>query len=146
MPTETKVSEIMARDVFTVSVDETLHKVDEIMKQECIKHVPVVEGKRYIGLITERSVMEYTLRQLYEYNDSYGEEAYNKLLDYRNLISKQDHIVFPEDSVSKAIKLMAKYRLDCLPVLDWEKNLVGLITSSDIMLFMHNYIEDMEAK
>ncbi|MFW5701762.1 MAG: CBS domain-containing protein, partial [Bacteroidota bacterium] len=45
----------MARNIFAVQIDDTVHEADEIMKRERVRHVPVLEGKKYVGLITERT-------------------------------------------------------------------------------------------
>lgn len=142
----TKVGDIMTSSIFTVNVEDTVHSADQIMKEEKIKHIPVVDDAGiFVGLITERSLMEYSLKQLYEYDDTYGEECYNKILDYRRLMKKQDYVIYPEDSVEKAVAMMSKYHLDCLPVVDWQKKLIGIVTTTDIMLFMHNkLVEDEE--
>jgi len=135
----------MNKGVFYVDVNETIKRADEIMREEKIKHLPVVEGTKYVGIITERNIMEYTLRNLYDAEDNLGELSQNQILDFQKIITRQEHVIFPEDSVAKAIKLMAKYRLDCLPVVDWQKNLLGIITTTDIMLFVHKLMEEYEA-
>lgn len=140
-----KIADIMNKGVFYVDVSETIKRADEIMRDEKIKHLPVVEGSKYVGIITERNIMEYTLRNLYDAEDNLGELSQNQILDFQKIITRQEQVIFPEDSVAKAIKLMAKYRLDCLPVVDWQKNLLGIITTTDIMLFVHKLMEEYEA-
>jgi len=142
---KTKISDLMNKGFFSISVDETIKRADEIIKDEKIRHLPVVEGTKYVGLITERSIIEYSLRQLYDAEDNMGEFAFNNILDFENILTKQTHVVYPEDSVSKAIKMMAKYKLECLPVVDWQMNLVGFLTTTDIMLYVHKFIEEQES-
>lgn len=140
-----KIADIMNKGVFYVDVTDTVKRADEIMREEKIKHLPVVEGKRYVGIITERNIMEYSLRHLYDAEDNLGEASHNQILDFERIITRQSQVIYPEDSVAKAIKLMAKYRLDCLPVVDWQMNLLGIITTTDIMLFVHKLMEEYEA-
>lgn len=142
MNTLAKVEDVMNKGVFSISVNDTLKKADEIMRDEKIKHLPVVEGTKYVGLINERSIMEYSLRNLYDSEDNLGEDAFNTITDFEKIITKQDQVVYPEDSIQKAIKMMAKYRLECLPVVDWKMNLLGILTTTDIMLFIHNLLEN----
>jgi acetoin utilization protein AcuB len=142
MPGKTKVSEIMSKDVYSVTMNDTLKYAHELMTNEKIKRLPVLEDKGFIGLITEKKVMEYVLRGIYDPESTFGEEGFNKLSDFENILQRTSHVVYPEDSVQKAIKLMAKYQLDCIPVVDWEMKLVGILTVSDILFFIHNKIED----
>lgn len=142
----TKIEDIMNKGVFTISVSDTIKKADELMRDEKIKHLPVVEGTKYVGIITDRSIIEYSLRQLYDFEDNLGEGSHNLITDFQRIITKQDNVIYPEDSVKKAIKMMAKYKLECLPVVDWKMNLLGIITTSDIMLFIHKLMEEYEEK
>ena len=147
MPAKTKIEQIMTKGVFSVTLDDTLQKADEIMREEKIRHLPVVDDGKLVGLITERKLMEYSLRQIYEYDDTMGEVGRNKISDYEKIMAKNVRVIYPEDSVLKAVELMAKYKVDCLPVVDWEHQLVGIITSVDVMLFVHKKLmEDFKQK
>jgi CBS domain-containing protein len=58
-------------------------------------------------------------------------------------MEKNVRLIDPEDSVRKAIELMAKYNTNCLPVIDWKNNLIGLVTSFDVLMFVHKKLEEM---
>ena len=138
---KTIVSDIMTKGVFTVSLDDTIRKADEIMRDEQVRQVPVLEGKKFIGLITERTLREYTLQGIYDYDDEYGELGHNKITDFRKVMKKDIHFIYPEDSVKKAVEIMAKYKTDCLPVVDWDKNLVGILTFIDLLYFINKKLD-----
>lgn len=146
MPEKTTIEKIMTRGVFTVTLDNTVFEADRLMKDEKIRHLPVVDEKKFIGLITERTIMEYTLRQLYEFDESYGETGQNRIGDYREIMTRDVRIIYPEDSVMKACELMAKYKIDCLPVVDWQHNLMGILTSIDLLLFFYKGLKENLAK
>jgi CBS domain-containing protein len=131
------IEEIMTSDVFTVTLDDTVRAADDLMRTEKIRHVPVIDDQKLIGLITERTIMQYTLKQLYDYDDNYGESSQNRVGDFEELMVKNLKVIFPEDSLLKAVELMTKYKIDCLPVVDWKHNLVGILTNYDVLLFIH---------
>lgn len=137
MPNKTTIRNIMTKGVFTVEFDDPVRKADEIMKVENVRHVPVVEGAKFIGMITERSLMEYSLRNLYDKDADLNDPSGNLISDFEELLTKVPKVIFPEDSVRKAVELMTKHKMDCLPVVDWDHNLQGIVTSYDIMLFLH---------
>jgi len=58
----TKVSEIMTRDVLTIHPDQTVEEAMEIMSRKHIRHLPVVDEKRVIGVI---SVMDTNRNIIY---------------------------------------------------------------------------------
>lgn len=137
MPGLTKIEEIMTKGVFTVSLYDTVNDADRIMREEKVRHVPVIDGSRFIGLITERTINEYTLRQIYDFDDNLEDSGKNKIFDFQQVMAKDVHMVYPEDSVKKAVEIMVKKKIDCLPVVDWENNLMGILTIYDILLFLN---------
>ncbi len=137
MPGLTKVEEIMTKGVFTVSLYDTINDADRIMREEKVRHVPVIDGSRFIGLITERTINEYTLRQIYDFDDNIEDSGKNKIFDFQQVMARDVHLIYPEDSVKKAVEIMAKKKTDCLPVVDWENNLMGILTIYDILLFLN---------
>jgi CBS domain-containing protein len=143
MPSLTTISEIMTKGVFSVSFDDTIKKADDIMRNENVRHVPVVEDGKLIGMITERTLMEYSLKQLYDYDDEFGSAGLNKINDFEEVMQRDVRAIYPEDSVRKAVELMAKYKIDCLPVIDWKNNLIGIVTSIDVLLFMKKKLDEI---
>lgn len=140
------IGELMTKDVFTVTLEDTVRKADLLMREENIRHLPVVENGKLIGLITERTIMEYTLRRLYDFEDNLDELAFNTIGDFKEIMLKNVKVIFPEDSLLKAVELMTKYKIDCLPVVDWQNNLVGIITSYDVLLYIRKKLLEELAK
>lgn len=135
-----KIDSIMTKDVFTVEFDDTINKVDDIMKEENINQVPVLENGKLIGVITDKTLHEYELREIYQSDVPQDEIGYNKISDFRDLFAKNVHIIYPEDSIGKAIEIMTKKHADFLPVVDWDNNLKGIITTLDILLYVKTHL------
>ncbi len=142
MPLSAKVDEVMTRGAFAVEFDDSIKKADDIIREEGVRQVPVVESGKFIGMITERTLREYTLRKIYDYDDEFGEMGYNKISDFENILTKNNHLIYPEDSIAKAIEIMSKKKVDHLPVVDWDKNLIGIITAMDVLLYVNKKIKE----
>ncbi|OGU60638.1 MAG: hypothetical protein A2X64_07860 [Ignavibacteria bacterium GWF2_33_9] len=138
----TKISEIMTRNVFSVDIQDTLKSADEIMKSEKLHHIPVLENNRYIGMLEHQKIYEYTLRRLYDFEDDPESTSQNIIQDFQNLLNKDLKLLYPEDSIQKALEVFTKNSYECLPVVDWDKNLVGIISTVDILLFLHKAIKE----
>lgn len=54
---ETKVSEIMTGDVFTVSCDQTVEECERLMMEKSIRHLPVYDGDKLMGFLSVRDVL-----------------------------------------------------------------------------------------
>jgi CBS domain-containing protein len=74
---ETPVSELMTRDVYCVTPDDTTDSCMAIMNEKHIRHLPVLENDRLVGLVSIRDVVnmmlaerELTIRDLEQYISS----------------------------------------------------------------------------
>ncbi len=144
MPNKARIFDIMTTNVFTVNIEDTVKEVENIMQNEKVRHVLVIDGTKVVGRISENTIKEYTLRQIYDGEQTYGELGYNQITDFEKIMTRVSHVIYPEDSVAKAVKMFAKYKLECLPVVDWEMNLIGIVTTTDLLLFFNKYLEEME--
>lgn len=104
-------------DPFSLSPEHTLGDADELMGKFRISGVPVTEGKKLVGIITNRDLKFETdfSRKIKECMTSEG------------LITAQEGITLEE-----AKKILAKARKEKLPIVDKDFNLKGLITIKDI--------------
>ncbi len=131
-----KIESIMTKGAFTVELDDSLKKADDIMKEENVHQVPVLENGKLVGIITSKKLNEYSLRQIYEVDADKEDIGYNKISDYQDIFDKNVHIIYPEDSIAKAIEILAKKHIEFLPVVDWDNNLVGIVTVFDILFYI----------
>jgi len=59
----TKVGEIMSSKVYTIHPQQTVEEAMELMNNTHIRHLPVVEGDRVIGMIAQRDVMRSIIQK-----------------------------------------------------------------------------------
>ncbi len=74
---ETRIADIMTRDVVTVAPQTSTHACMALMSQKKIRHLPVVNGEQVLGMISIRDIMddiiaghEETIAQLQNYISS----------------------------------------------------------------------------
>ena len=104
-------------DPFYLSPDKTVEDALNLMARYHISGVPVVSEGRLVGIITNRDIR--------------FEEDYNKLID--DVMTKEGLITASVGtSLEEAKKIMARYKIEKLPLVDDEFHLKGLITLKDI--------------
>jgi CBS domain-containing protein len=116
-----KVKDVMTAELFTVGPGSTLRDVQEIMRAKYITGVPVVEGKRLLGLVS----MDDIIRAL---DEGYVDDPVTERMT-RNLIVLEDDM-----PLSFGISYVEKYQFGRFPVLNRDKELVGIVTSRDIIV------------
>ncbi len=104
-------------DPFSLSPDHTLTDAEELMAKYRISGVPITEGKKLVGIITNRDLKFET-----DYSKKISESMTSE-----GLITAKEGI-----TIEEAKQILGKARKEKLPIVDEEFNLKGLITIKDI--------------
>jgi len=117
-----KVSEIMTREVETVTPDTTLQEAAKLMARVDAGALPILENDRLSGIITDRDI---AVRAVGEGRDP----ATTKV---RDIMSAQVRHVAEDDNVEEVADLMAELQVRRLPVVNSERRVVGIVSLGDI--------------
>lgn len=129
------IKNVMASPVVTVSVSDSLRKVEEKFRQKGIRHLPVVdEQKRVVGLITQRDLYRIATPRLNEDGYCYDPDMLDGFILSR-VMRENPLTMRPEDFLSKAVHYMAANKYGCIPIVDAERRIAGIITETDILKF-----------
>jgi len=104
-------------DPFYLSPEHTLKDADELMAKFRISGVPITEGKKLVGIITNRDL---------KFEEDFSRKIKESMTS-KNLVTAREGITLME-----AKQILAKARVEKLPIVDEEFNLKGLITIKDI--------------
>lgn len=107
----------MISNPITINPEQSLHEVLEIMAQYKISGLPVTVENKLVGILTNRDLRFETNLNL----------KVKDIMTKENLITAQEGI-----SIEDAKALLHKYRIEKLPILSANSDLVGLITIKDI--------------
>ncbi len=131
---EVKLSEVMSKKVITVEMEDPFSHVEEQMRIHAVRHLPVVNmtGK-IVGIITERDL--FRIRSPRVRPD--GTQYYlKKTLDeyiLADCMTKDPFTLRPEDTLDKVVLEMSEKKYGCIPVVDHEGMLKGIMTQLDII-------------
>lgn len=119
-----QVGQLMTTDLFTVNQDELVDLVAYMMNWQHIRHVPVEDNQhRLVGLVTHRSL----LRLVAQNRDT------EQPIPVSDVMQRELITVHPETTTLEAIRLMRKHKISCLPVVQEDGRLVGIISERDFM-------------
>jgi CBS domain-containing protein len=127
-----KVRDIMVKEVATLDVNDELSLANDIMRLGRIRHLPVVEGQRLVGIISERDLFRSSLAQALGYATKDTRDLM-KTLHIKDVMVPAVVTVSPDTPLCDAVRLMLDKKIGCLPVVE-EAGLVGLITETDILV------------
>jgi CBS domain-containing protein len=129
------IGQIMSTDLFTVSEDDLVNLVTNIMDWRNFHQVPVENNKGELeGLISSDILLHY-------YGTSFGEDM--SKLTIKDVMVKDPMTVKPRTKTIEALRLMRKHELKCLPVVE-ERKLVGIVTEFDFVRICYALFEELE--
>jgi CBS domain-containing protein len=119
-----KLKEIMTHDVEVIHPDDSLQTAAQKMRDRDIGFLPVCDGDRLIGAVTDRDMI---VRVIAEGRDP-------KAMMGRNLATAPVIYCFEDQSVDEAARIMQENQIRRLVILNRDKRLVGVVSLGDLAM------------
>ena len=116
-----KVSDVMTRDVQTVRPDQTAREAASFMLRADAGSIPVTEGERLIGMITDRDIAVRGVAK------GYGPDT-----PVRELMTDDVICVREDEDVEDVASKMSDAQVRRLPVVDSDERLCGIVSLGDL--------------
>jgi CBS domain-containing membrane protein len=129
------ISHIMSSDVFSVHTAQKPSEVRKLLAEKSVHHVPVLNGKKLVGMISSTDMMKLSF-------SAYGsdERSVNAVLDdqfsIETIMQKNVTTIDEKDSVRNAAVKLQSGTFHSLPVINAESELVGIVTSTDLIRYL----------
>jgi len=130
------ISSIMTREVITLCLKDSLYSAEKRMKTNHIRHMPVVDEDKLIGLISLSDLQRISFIDAYSKEGTEDTPVYN-MLSIKDMMIKNPLTASPKTTILEVSKLLASKEFHSLPVVD-DGKLVGIITTTDLL---HYFIE-----
>lgn len=128
-----KVGDVMTREVVTLAEDDDLGRVEAFLSLGRIRHLPVTRDGRLVGLVTHRDLLRAAIGGV------------EHLVRADDVMTRDIRTVDADMQLTDAARLMLDNKFGCLPVVDENERLVGLVTEADLVRFALLMIEDLNA-
>ena len=125
----------MTKDVITLNPDNTLGEARDIMLSKHIHHIPILEGKKLVGMVTSwdmfklgKSAEEYSTMKLSE------------------VMTKKVATLDPDQHLGAVADVLTRHLFHAVPIVNDDHELLGIVTSTDIIRYEHTkeYPENLE--
>lgn len=117
-----RVADVMSRDVRLVSPEDTVQQAARLMRDEDTGILPVGDGDRLVGMITDRDIAVRLA----------AEGRHPAQTRVREMMTPEVRYCFEDEPLEHVADNMAEQQLHRLPVVNREKRLVGIISLGDI--------------
>ena len=127
------VSDIMVTNVLSINKTDSIHHAKMLLRDKGIRHLPVVDSQSgdYIGMLSQRNLLNYAFKTVEKYGMSYLEKRDRQTSVEEVMLTDCETATADTDLIDAGEFFMSK-KTSCLPVLEGKK-LVGIITSVDFV-------------
>lgn len=136
MSSELKVGDIMTKKVIVIDKGSPLADAAKMMEKHNIGSIIVVDGKRAIGIITERDIVRKVIAQ--------GKDPSKINVD--SIMSKPLRVIRPTAIIEEAAKAMKNNKVKRLPVINDNNELIGIISESDLTRLLPSVVDLIEER
>lgn len=113
------VKQIMSAPAVTLPADASLDLVWRVMEERRFRHVPIVDHGTLVGIVSDRDVMRQAI--------------ITAAVTVGEIMTRKVLTVAPETEIRDAARVMVDERIHALPVVDEDRAVVGIVTTSDIL-------------
>lgn len=118
------VQDVMQRPVITTKRTASLSEAYQTMREHDIRHLPVMEGDRLVGVVTDRDI-RFAVHPLHS-------SPLDSAIEVAEVMTADPHTASPLDPIEEAARLLRTKKIGCLPVMEGEA-LVGIVTLSNLL-------------
>jgi CBS domain-containing protein len=127
-----QVSDIMTRRVAVLHEENNLELAEKAMQSYGFRHLPVVEGDKLVGLVTDRDISRASVSSLAD-NQALLDDNLKRYFFIREIMTVNVITARPWMTLVEAGSIMRDRKIGCLPVTEQDGTLVGIVTQSDFL-------------
>ncbi len=131
----------METKLVTISAGDRMSTVEDIMTLGHVRHMPVVQGGKLVGVVSERDLLRASLSVFSRHGDS-ERRAFLHVVEIAQVMSVPPVVIEPEATIEEAARIMAEQKIGCLPVVS-RGELIGMLTETDVLRWVAG-IEPLE--
>jgi CBS domain-containing protein len=129
---DSAVEHVMQREFASVRSDERLDFVDDVMALGRVRHMPVVDDGKLVGVVSQRDLLAASLSRVLAF-DAQERRTFLRSVDVKEVMASRPITVSPATSLADAAALMLRHKIGCLPVVGPGGEAVGLVTETDLL-------------
>ncbi len=127
-----KVLDWMTPDPITIEANASIIEAIHLMKEKDIRRLPVTCNGAYCGLLTERMLMEYTPGKSTPL-DTWEVHYLLSKATVADAMNPHPYTIRPDAPLCEAVRVMHDQKLNGICVTDHSGNLVGVVTTTNLM-------------
>lgn len=126
------IKNIMTTDVVTLPLNASIAEAAEVFKNQRIHHIPIVDGKKLVGIVSKSDYLFFRRGFLDNTEDQRLEQIRMNNYEVSYIMTKGLAKMEPDQKINVAIEIFKKNIFHAIPVIENE-TIVGIVTTYDII-------------
>jgi len=130
----------MSRSVVTLTTEQTLREAIDLLRSNRIRHLPVVDDSKVVGIVTDRDVKRATPSVV----SGVARDEYDRVLattKVAQFMTREPLTVTPKSGLKAAVEIFIERKVGALPVVE-DGHVVGILTEIDILRVVHDILPE----
>ena len=131
------IDKVLSRDIVTTHLGQKVSDVRKLLSENGFHHMPVVSGKKLIGMISAADILGISVEGVG--SDDRSMDAYlDHQFSIESLMKKELKTLPVKSTIADAAEILANGDIHAVPVVDDKGELAGLVTSTDLIRFLRD--------
>jgi CBS domain-containing protein len=139
-----RVRDLMQTELATLEVSDNLDLADDIMRLGRIRHMPVLDRDRLVGILSQRDLFRAGASSVLQLRREAERDWLGEVL-VRSVMATRVFTISPEASIRDAVQVMIDKKVGCVPVVENDR-LVGLLAESDCLRYLARVLDISDVK
>jgi CBS-domain-containing membrane protein len=127
------VSEVMRREVVTLTAKERLDLTQDIMNLGRVRHLPVLDDdQRVVGVVSDRDLLAAAMTKVLDF-DAVSRRTFLRSIEVAEVMAKDVVTVTPDTELGEVARILVERKIGCVPVVGARGELLGLVTETDLI-------------
>lgn len=129
------VSHIMTTDLITLNISDDLSKAESLFNTHHIRHIPVVEAEKVIGMLSKTDLLRISFVENYGESEANVDTAVYSMLSLSQVMTKAVETVDAGATIREVAEILSKHEFHALPVTE-NGELKGIVTTTDLIRYL----------
>lgn len=129
------VTQIMTKNVVTLSLKDDLNIAEELFKKHHIRHIPVTAGEEILGMLSYTDLMRISFADAIDDDEKDVDTMVYNLFTIEQVMVKDVISVTSKSTIQEVATFLSVKEFHALPVVD-DGKLKGIVTTTDLIKYL----------
>jgi CBS domain-containing membrane protein len=135
MKQNVSVSTIMTQNVVKLNLQDDLTKAESLFKKNKIRHIPVVNGNKIIGMLSYTDLLRISFVDAIDDDEEVIDATVYNMFTVEQVMAKNLVTISPETTIKEAAEILSNKEFHALPVCEGDL-MVGIVTTTDLIKYL----------